>query len=164
MDKRHRPLDRNHFGGIVPHTEVKDGSGIGQNISEVARGLDGDLVALVAEPGFTRGHVHLGQVARKSDDLDLGTVPKPDPGPVRNDQFRPSLGSGIKGVLRAERRIFHRRDPVPSLRNIPKQIAFDLIDTAHHPRRLRRFRLGLYPHGPRQEQENCQYHPFLCCL
>ena len=134
MDESHRAPDGNHFGGVVPDAEVKDSPGIGQDVSEVARRLDDGLAALVAEPDLARGHVHLGQVALQSDELDLGAVADPDPGPVRHDQFRPSLVSGIEGPLGGERRIPDHRHPVPGFRNVAEQIALDVIDPAHHHR------------------------------
>jgi hypothetical protein len=85
MDETDLAFDGDHLDRILPNVEIKDGARIGEHIAERTGGLNDCFVAFIVKTCHPGSHVSLRYLDIEGDELNLGAVAVPDPGPVGND-------------------------------------------------------------------------------
>ncbi len=125
---------RDDFHRHISHIQIERGPGGGHHVSERGCDFDQGVPALVVEPRNSGSHVDFGNVLPKGDELNLSVRADSYPGPVRDNELRLAVLDGVEGVVKPERRILDRGDPVFFGRHITEQLSFDEGYAPHHDR------------------------------
>ena len=129
MDEIDVTVDGNDFQRGVADIEVEYRLAGRDDIAERGRYLDDDILALVVQPCKPRGHIQGCGLGVEIDELDLGVLAHPQPGPIRQHELRFCVVARIEGILETERRILDRDNPVVLFFDIAQELALYMGDS-----------------------------------